>query len=59
MATQLARVAEMLIRRSSARKMGTVTKLSQSVTARVTKLAVPSSGRSRGESSGQSVEQRK
>jgi hypothetical protein len=55
MATELARMAEMLIRRSSARKMGTVTELSQSVAAKVKKSAVPGSGRSRGESSGHKV----
>jgi hypothetical protein len=49
-------MAEMLIRRPSARKMGTVTELSQSVAARVNKSAVPGSGRrSRGESSGHKV----
>jgi hypothetical protein len=54
MTTQLARMAEMLIRRPSARKRGTVTELSQSVATGVTKPAVPSS-RSRGESSGHRV----
>jgi hypothetical protein len=55
MATQLARMAEMLIRRSSARKMGTVTELSRSVAAGVTKPAVPSSERIHGESNGHKV----
>jgi hypothetical protein len=45
-------MAEVLSRQSSARKMSTVTELSQSVTAGVTKSAVPGSGRrSRGETS--------
>jgi hypothetical protein len=45
-------MAKMIIRRSSARKMGTVTELSQSVVAGVTKPTVPGSARSRGKSSG-------
>jgi hypothetical protein len=51
MATQLARMAEMLIRSSSARKMCTMTELSQSqsVAAGVTKPAVPGSGRGSGD----------
>jgi hypothetical protein len=49
MATQLARMAEMLIRSTSARKMCTTTELSQSVTAGVTKTAVPGSGRGSGD----------
>ena len=53
MATQLARMAKMLSRSSSARNVCTTTKLSQSVAAGVTKAAVPGGGRSRGESSGQ------
>jgi hypothetical protein len=51
MVTQLARMAEMLIRSSSARKMCTMTELSQSqsVAAGVTKPAVPGSGRGSGD----------
>jgi hypothetical protein len=49
MATQLARMAEMLIRSMSARKMCTMTELSQSVAAGVTKPAVPGSGRGSGD----------
>jgi hypothetical protein len=52
MATQLARMAEMLTRRPSAREMGTLAKLRQSAATGVTKPAVPGSGRCRGESSG-------
>jgi hypothetical protein len=44
MATQLARMTEMLVRIPSARNMRTTTELSQSVTAGVTKPAVPGSG---------------
>jgi hypothetical protein len=55
MVTQLACMAEMLTRRPSARKTGTVTKLSQNVAIGVAKLAVPGSGRSRGKSSGHRV----
>jgi hypothetical protein len=51
MATQLTRMAEMLIRGLSARKRCTTTELSQSVAARVTKPAVPSSGRGSGSKS--------
>jgi hypothetical protein len=49
MATQLACMAEMLIRSPSARKMCTTTELSQGIAAGVTKSAVPSSGRGRGD----------
>ena len=47
-ATQLARMAEMLIRNPSARKVCTATELSQSVAARVTEPAVPGRGRGSG-----------
>jgi hypothetical protein len=47
LATQLARMAEMLIRSRSARKVCTPTEVSQSVTARVTEPAVPGRGRGR------------
>jgi hypothetical protein len=49
MATQLARMAEMLIRSLFARKMCTTTKLSQSVAAGVTKPALPGNGRGSGD----------
>jgi hypothetical protein len=49
MATQLARMAEMLIRSPSARKVCTTTELSQSVATGLTKPAVPGSGRGSGD----------
>jgi hypothetical protein len=49
MATQLARMGEILIRCPSARNMCTTTELSQSVAAGVTKPAVPGSGRGSGD----------
>jgi hypothetical protein len=52
MATQLARMAEMLIRSPSARKVCTPTELSQSVMPRVTKPVVPSRGRGRSRGKG-------
>ena len=56
MTTKLARMAEVLSRSPSTRNIGTTTKLSENVAARVTKTAVPGGGRRcRGKSGRQKI----